>query len=84
MGRDRDETFPEFPETETFKNRISRPSRDRDIETETTSLIIICVLGDGLVLDLMAFVAIANGNGLGISRPRLDRFDRWLIDCINY
>jgi hypothetical protein len=36
--RDRDETFPEFLETETFKNRVSRPFRERDVETETTSL----------------------------------------------
>jgi len=27
-------------ETETFGNYVSRPSRDRDVETETTSLII--------------------------------------------
>ena len=49
MVRDRDilfsardeietETFPRFHETETFGNYVSRPSRDRDVETETTSL----------------------------------------------
>jgi len=32
MVRDRDET-------ETFGNYVSRPSRDRDVETETTSLV---------------------------------------------
>ena len=32
MVRDRDET-------ETFENYVSRPSRDRDVETETTSLV---------------------------------------------
>ena len=26
-------------ETETFQNQVSRPSRDRDVETETTSLV---------------------------------------------
>ena len=35
-ARDRDET-----ETETLGKCVSRPSRDRDIETETTSLIIV-------------------------------------------
>jgi len=33
MVRDRDET-------ETFGNYVSRPSRDRDVETETTSLLV--------------------------------------------
>jgi len=32
------ETFPRFHETETFGNYVSRPPRDRDVETETTSL----------------------------------------------
>jgi len=31
-------TFPRFHETETFENYVSRPSRDRHVETETTSL----------------------------------------------
>jgi len=34
--RDRDRE--RFHETETFGNYVSRPSRDRDVETETTSL----------------------------------------------
>ena len=41
--RDRDRDLPTFPrdrdETETFGNYVSRPSRDRDVETETTSLV---------------------------------------------
>jgi len=41
--RDRDRDLPTFPrdrdETETFGNYVSRPSRDRDVETETTSLL---------------------------------------------
>ena len=40
--RDRDRDLPRFPwdwdETETFGNYVSRPSRDQDVETETTSL----------------------------------------------
>ena len=40
--RDRDRDLPTFSrdrdETETFGNYVSRPSRDRDVETETTSL----------------------------------------------
>jgi len=40
--RDRDRDLPTIPrdrdETETFGNYVSRPSRDRDVETETTSL----------------------------------------------
>ena len=40
--RDRDRDLPPFSrdrdETETFGNYVSRPSRDRDVETETTSL----------------------------------------------
>ena len=49
--RDRDRDLPTFPrdrdETETFANHVSRPSRDRDVETETTSLTTvapICVI----------------------------------------
>ena len=38
----RDRDLPTFPrdrdETETLGNYVSRPSRDRDVETETTSL----------------------------------------------
>ena len=38
----RDRDLPTFPrdrdEAETFGNYVSRPSRDRDVETETTSL----------------------------------------------
>ena len=41
--RDRDRDLPTFPrdrdETETFGNYVSRPSRDRDVKTETTSLV---------------------------------------------
>ena len=37
MVRDRDET-------ETFGNYVSRPSRDRDVETETTSLLMIILI----------------------------------------
>jgi len=41
--RDRDQDLPPFPrdrdETKTFGNYVSRPSRDRDVETETTSLV---------------------------------------------
>jgi len=41
--RDRDRDLTTFPrdrdETETFENYVSRPSRDRDVETETTSLV---------------------------------------------
>ena len=33
VARDRDET-------ETFEKYVSRPSRDRDVETETTTLIV--------------------------------------------
>jgi len=44
--RDRDRDLPTFPrdrdETETFGNNVSRPSRDRDVETETTSLAVGC------------------------------------------
>ena len=40
--RDRDRDLPRFlrdrDETETLKKKVSRPSRDRDVETETTSL----------------------------------------------
>jgi len=40
--RDRDQDLPTFPrdrdETEMFGNYVSRPSRDRDVEIETTSL----------------------------------------------
>jgi len=40
--RDRDRDLLRFPrdrdETETFGNYVLRPSRDRDVETETTSL----------------------------------------------
>jgi len=40
--RDRDRDLPTFPQdrdkTETFGNYVSRPSQDRDVETETTSL----------------------------------------------
>ena len=37
--RDETETFPrDRDETETFGNYVSRPSQDRDVETETTSL----------------------------------------------
>jgi len=43
LRRDRDRDLSTFPqdrdETETFGNYISRPSRDRDVETETTSLV---------------------------------------------
>ena len=33
------EMFPHFTETETLGKCISRPSRDQDVETETTSLV---------------------------------------------
>jgi len=33
------ETSPCFAETETFEKYVSRPSRDRDVETETTTLV---------------------------------------------
>jgi len=36
-ARDRDET-------ETLGKCVSRPSRDRDVETETTSLVVICII----------------------------------------
>ena len=46
--RDRDRDLPTFPrdrdETETFGNYVSRPSRDRDVETETTSLLCLNVI----------------------------------------
>jgi len=45
QDRDRDRDLPTFPrdrdETETFGSYVSRPSRDRDIETETTSLVVV-------------------------------------------
>jgi len=38
LRRDRDRHLPTFHETDTFGNYVLRPSRDRDVETETTSL----------------------------------------------
>jgi len=40
VARDETETFPHFAETETFEKHISRPSQDRDVETETTTLVL--------------------------------------------
>jgi len=41
--RDRDRDLPivcrDRDETDTFKKYVSRPSRDRDVETETTTLL---------------------------------------------
>ena len=34
------ETFPHFAETETRPRRLKNTSRDRDVETETTTLIL--------------------------------------------
>ena len=39
MVRDRDET-------ETFGNYVSRPSRNRDVETETTSLLLSLIYSE--------------------------------------
>ena len=51
--RDRDRDLPTFPrdrdETETFGNYVSRPSRDRDVETETTSL---CTAQNHIILTI--------------------------------
>jgi len=47
-GRDGHETLK--PETETRRRCVSRPSRDRDVETETTSLVtddVDCLKRDG-------------------------------------
>ena len=43
----RDETFLQNvrDETETFQKQVSRPSRDRDVETETASLILPATVG---------------------------------------
>ena len=43
----RDRDLPTFPrdrdKTETFVNYVSRLSRDRDVETETTSLVLVAL-----------------------------------------
>jgi len=38
VARDRDVWLSVRDETETFEKYVSRPSRDRDVETETTTL----------------------------------------------
>jgi hypothetical protein len=42
LRQDRDlvQTSQKMSKTETFQKKVSRPSRDRDVETETTSLVL--------------------------------------------